>query len=268
VATLTRQKRGEPPTGYVTKSVRMRRRRRRNRIAAIVSRTGELFITGGVVVLLFVVYLLWWTDVLQAKVQHQLVQTIEQEWTEPSSPAYTLKDIPLGSGVAVIYIPRFGSSYHQVVVEGTNEDDLAKGPGHYSGTPLPGAVGNVAIAGHRTTHGHPFKQMATLEPGDEVVLETGTAWYTYRAETEIAVDPTAGFNVVTSAPPSVAAHGRWPAWSYHTGDRDLTLTTCTPEFSAAQRLILHAVLIRTDPKNGSVAPPALQPHQGLEGDRY
>jgi sortase A len=246
----------------------MRRRRRRTRIANTVSRIGELCITGGVVILLFVAYLLWWTDVQQAKVQHQLTQTIEAQWSDPASPAYTLKDVPIGSGVAVIYVPRFGSSYHQVVVEGTGEDQLAEGPGHYSGTPLPGAVGNVAIAGHRTTHGHPFRHLDALKPGDEVVIETSKAWYTYRAETEIAVDPTAGFNVVTANPPAVAAHGGWPAWKYTKGDRDLTLTTCTPVFSAAQRLILHATLVRTDPRNGNVAPPALQPHQGLAGDRY
>ena len=87
-------------------------------------------------------------------------------------PAATSPTIPLGSGIANIYIPRFGRDYAFTVVQGTKDADLEKGPGHYVGTALPGQVGNFAVAGHRVGKGEPFLNLDHLRPGDAVIIET------------------------------------------------------------------------------------------------
>jgi sortase A len=111
-----------------------------------------------------------------------------------------------------------------VVVQGTDELDLEEGPGHYLGTALPGEPGNVAIAGHRTTWLRPFYNLQALGPGDPIVLRVGQLRYVY------------GVVEVTAVLPSDAGViGRRPGWW-------LTLTTCTPRYSAAQRLVVHAQL--------------------------
>jgi sortase A len=113
------------------------------------------------------------------------------------------------------------------VVEGVQLPDLAKGPGHYPGTPLPGQIGNAAIAGHRTTHGAPFFRLNELAKGDKIVVRTLAGTYTYIVSgAPFAVQPT-DYGVVAN-----------------TSDAQLTLTTCNPRYSAAERLIVHAKLAR------------------------
>ncbi|MET0276564.1 MAG: class E sortase, partial [Acidimicrobiia bacterium] len=141
--------------------------------------------------------------------------------------------------VAKIEIDKIGIS--QVVVEGVNVADLRKGPGHYPGTALPGQTGTVAIAGHRTTYGAPFADLDQLVKGDEIMLTTVQGRFTYKVNKEpFAVDPddgdVLGPVIDTTAPGGIAA--------------TLTLTTCNPKYSAAQRLIVQASL---------VLPPGAQP---------
>ncbi len=114
---------------------------------------GQILITLGVVILLFVVYELWGTNFYTRGQQNKLTKSIEHIWqgSAPDITTVNVKEVPLGSGIAVLRIPRFGKSYHMVIVEGTEYDDLTKGPGHYPDTALPGQVGNFAVAGHRTT---------------------------------------------------------------------------------------------------------------------
>ena len=129
---------------------------------------------------------------------------------------------PEGSVMALIQIPKIGVDKY--VVSGTNTDDLAKGPGHYTGTALPGQYGNVAIAGHRTTHGAPFNRLAELSRGDHIYL------------TDLA-GQRLDYVVVTT--PFPVSPSNTSVLNYF-GDNRLTLTTCNPEFSAAQRLIVVA----------------------------
>ncbi|MDH4140053.1 MAG: class E sortase [Coriobacteriia bacterium] len=110
------------------------------------------------------------------------------------------------------------------VLEGTEPAQLDRGPGHYEETPLPGEHGNVCIAGHRTMYGRPFNRLDELEPGDEIVLVTETARHVYRVEGTSVVDPR---DVSVAAP---------------TDDYRLTLTTCHPERSARERLVVTALL--------------------------
>jgi len=124
--------------------------------------------------------------------------------------------------MAQLQIPKINLS--EYVVSGTAANDLAKGPGHYLGTAMPGQAGNVAIAGHRTTHGAPFNRLAEMAVGDPIYLTTLTGQrLTY----------------IVSAPP-VAVSPSDTTVLNNFGDDRLTLTTCNPEYSAAQRLIVVA----------------------------
>ncbi|MBN1629403.1 MAG: class E sortase [Thermoleophilia bacterium] len=124
--------------------------------------------------------------------------------------------------VAVLKIPAIGLEAY--VLEGTSLSVLAKGPGHFPETPLPGESGNAAIAGHRTMYGHPFHDIDQLQPGDEILTGTTDRKAVYRVVEVFAVYP---------AETDVIAQ---------TGSDRLTLTTCHPKGSATQRLVVVAEL--------------------------
>jgi len=166
------------------------------RLVTILRGVGQTFITAGLVILLFVGYELWFTNIQTARVQRHLTTTIEQQWQHGAGPSFVtpadlLKPIPVGTGFAVIRIPRFGRNWGKVVVQGVGVPDLKRGPGHYPGTQLPGQIGNMVISGHRTTHGAPFNRIDELKPGDAIVIETRDTWYTYRVLRTEIVRPTA-----------------------------------------------------------------------------
>jgi sortase A len=206
---------------------------------------GQLLITAGVLILLFVVYELWGTGFYTKAQQHKLETTIQQQWTTgPDVSTLRVDKVPLGTGIAVLFIPRLGRHYHFVVVEGTGFSDLQRGPGHYPGTALPGQVGNFSVAGHRTTYLHPFKDIAQLRRGDYIVLETKQHWFTYRLEdipgTNVPwreiVAPTA---VQVAYPvPDQPDPAKTPTLKL------LTFTSCHPEYSARQRYVVHAMLVQ------------------------
>lgn len=132
-----------------------------------------------------------------------------------------------GSGAAIgrIVIPAIGLD--MVVVQGTNAGALAKGPGHYPTTPMPCTEGDVAIAGHRTTFLHPFYDLNLLAPGDVVELSTRTLSCTYTVSAPPFAVPPTDTAVVADTP----------------GNFTLTLTTCNPRGSSAQRLIVKAAVV-------------------------
>jgi sortase A len=221
---------------------------------------GQLLITLGVVILLFVGYELWWTGFYTERAQHTLTQDLRNTWqgNAPDVSTITPDKVKLGSGVAVLYIPRFGRHYHFVVVEGVSTADLQKGPGHYPGTALPGQLGNFYVAGHRTTYLHPFNQIAKLRPGDQIVLETKNMWFTYTVEnipgTKIPwkeiVDPTDVAAAVYPVPDQ-------PDPNKKPTLRLLTFSSCHPEYSARYRYVVHAMLTSTLKKAPGIYPPAL-----------
>jgi sortase A len=199
--------------------------------------TGRTLIAAGVLILLFVVYQLFGTNVLAKQSQKALEVQLEQsfEWRSPApspspgatpepspSPAAPRKADP-GTGLAIIDIPKIG--LHAVVVHGVGVRDLRLGPGHLPGSAMPGAQGNVVISGHRTTYGAPFSRINELSEGDTITLTTATGKFEYRTTDQEIVAPT---EVSVVAP---------------TKDGRLTLTTCHPKFSAKQRLIVTAALV-------------------------
>jgi sortase A len=202
---------------------------------------GKVLIGAGVVVLLFTAYQVWGTSFQEGHTQNVLRHSLQKEAqsslvaqalanaaalnklpTGPPVVAQTTAAPAEGNPVGTIRIPRIG--INQVVVEGTSTNDLRKGPGHYTGTPLPGQVGNAAIAGHRTTYGHPFYNLDALKVGDPIVITSVQGVFVY---------DTIRSEVIAPDDNSVLKN---------TSDAEITLTTCNPRFSASTRLIVTAKL--------------------------
>lgn len=165
-----------------------RQRQGSSALVVIVRTFGELMITFGIVVLLFVVYTLYVTDIVAAKKQDQVNDKLEQSWAGPVTQQSVKPNKPPkrpvkpqeGAGFARIYVPSFGTDFQFVIVEGVGQDELAVGPGHYPDTALPGQPGNVGIAGHRIGKGAPFNDLDKLNSCDAIVLETETDFFVYR----------------------------------------------------------------------------------------
>jgi sortase A len=208
---------------------------------------GELLITAGVVVLLFVGYQLVWTNVQADRAADAKSDQLERDWEERTSadPEFDLP-LPRGEAFAILRIPRLGEGYRVPVVEGVSLEDLAVGVGHYPETALPGEVGNFSVAGHRATNGEPFAYLDQLRDGDAVVVETGTTWYTYEVTDEYIVQPTQ-VGVILPVPNKPEAEPRKAL---------MTLTTCNPRWASYERLIFHAELVDELPK-GDGRPEAL-----------
>ena len=129
-----------------------------------------------------------------------------------------------GRPIGRIKIPKIGASY--VVVQGTDLDTLRKGPGHYPSTRFPGEAGTVAIAGHRTTYGAPFRSLDSLHRGHHVILAMPYGTFTYAVEKTQIVTPDA-------------------TWITHrvAGAPRLVLSACHPLYSASHRIVVFARLV-------------------------
>ena len=179
-------------------------------------------------ILAFLAFMVFGTSVIQRAHQQSLRQEFERTVVTPAAPVgppRALLPIPqpvVGAPVADLTIPAIG--LNMIVVQGTAEPDLEQGPGHYLGTPLPGEMGNVGIAGHRTTWARPFSNLNELVPGDRIITTTARGTFTYRVTSVFTVAPT-DLKVLRATPRAV-----------------ITLTTCNPRYSAAQRLIVRGVL--------------------------
>lgn len=209
---------------------------------------GTSFITLGLIILLFVVYELVGTSAVTRGRQSALQADFESALTEPlvepgplpppfvgslpipaSTPVAKRSRVP---GIARLRIPTIGVNV--IVVEGVSLPRLAYGPGHYPDTADLGAKGSSGIAGHRTGWGAPFFHLDRLGPGDAVIVETRRATYTYRVVRSIVVNPEDSW-VLDGNPNSKAGS-------------QLVLTTCTPKFTARDRLIVWADLVKTAPR--------------------
>ncbi|WP_127479297.1 sortase [Nocardioides pantholopis] len=141
-------------------------------------------------------------------------------------PSPVAAGVEHGRPLAVLEIPRLGKSWRWAVLEGTEDDVIADGIGHYAGTPLPGAAGNVALAGHRAGHGSPFLDFEELRPGDEVRITQGTSTWTYR---------------LTTSPRKVDNDADWVLDPLP--GHQLTLTTCWPKYGSLARLYVRGELV-------------------------
>ncbi|MFF7179909.1 class E sortase [Streptomyces sp. NPDC008121] len=217
-------------------------RARKESVGVVASRVvGELFITFGVVMLLFVTYQLWWTNVRAGQQTDRAKEQIEDAWTKGRAP----EAFEPGQGFAIMYIPKL-----DVVVpiaEGIDKPKvLDRGMvGHYAEgslkTAMPSAKqGNFAVAGHRNTHGEPFRYINQLNPGDPIVVETQDAYYTYEMASILP----------QTSPSNVAVIDPVPQGSGFTGPgRYITLTTCTPEFTSTYRMIVWGKMVEERPRS-------------------
>jgi sortase A len=215
-------------------------RRGAHRIVRTIGILGRVFVGAGMILLFYTAYLLWGTGVYTKQEQKRAADTlarnpiVEQENLSkgnipPAKPAST----KLGEPLFTLKVPKIG--LETVVVQGIGREELKKGPGHFpncgeggaagecvTDAKYPGENGNVAISGHRTTYGAPFFRLNELEKGDVIDFISGRARYRYRVREQRIVDPVSGFATVEQ-------HGK----------DEVTLTTCHPRFSAAQRLVVQ-----------------------------
>lgn len=233
-----------------------RQKKRRGRVSAV-GVIGELLITAGVVVLLYVVWQLWVGDWIFAAERNSVGHTLSQEWaqetrdlpvtpSEPAEPDLTTDPVVLPEPAdaevfGIMRVPRFGADYAVPMAGGVSRARTLDpiGIGHYPGTQMPGEVGNFAVAAHRTTYGAPFNRIADLQVGDAIVIETPQGWYTYRFRTHEYVQPDA-VEVLLPVPQAPET----PA-----GERFLTMTSCSPMFSLAERIVAYSVFESFTPRS-------------------
>ena len=217
---------------------------------------GELCITAGLILILFVVWQLWWTDIAANKDNEVLADQLITEWRDnpanelpddPDTP-YVAEPVDENSGFGIMYVPRFGEDYYRTVAEGVSLEPVLNrmGVGRYPSSAMPGEVGNFAIAGHRVTYGKPLNQIHQLRPGDEIVVQTSDGFYTYTFRNFEIVLPDA--TEVLAAVPTLP--------EYKGKDRIMTLTACNPMFSARERYIAYAELTDWTPA-GDGAPDSI-----------
>ena len=214
---------------------------------------GELCITAGLIMILFVVWQLWWTDIEANRDNENLASTLVTQWKD--NPRDKLPDDPDTPVVAqtpeenkafgIMYVPRFGDDYYRTIAEGVQLEPVLNrmGMGHYPSTARPGEVGNFAMAGHRVTYGKPLNLIAEMRPGDPVVIQTQEGFYTYTMR---------NFEIIL--PDATEVLAPVPAFPEYKGkERLLTLTACNPMFSARERYVIYAEL--TEWRPASEGPP-------------
>ncbi|MFI5812794.1 MULTISPECIES: class E sortase [unclassified Streptomyces] len=245
---------------------------------------GELLVTVGVVLLLLVVHQLWWTNWQAQHNADREVRALEREWGAPGTPGPAgpsegaegaegteRAETEAGDGdgsagsrererragstdtpaaprwsraYAVLTIPRLG--LRVPVAEGVGKRDvLNKGyVGHYKGSQQPGQAGNFAVAGHRNTHGEPFRYINRLRPGDTVRVETASAVFTYAVDRTLPRTSARDGGVIDPVPRSTVR----PSYGYSQPGYYITLTTCTPEYTSTYRLVVWGKLRSMKPR--------------------
>ncbi|WP_310740428.1 class E sortase [Microbispora sp. H10885] len=204
-------------------------------VTATVRVIGELCLPAGLVLLLFYAYLLWGTGAETEREQRVLQRRLGEVFLRHEGRAGPAAVRP-GDALALLRIPRLGAGYRFAVVEGVGPDALRRGPGHYPGTALPGQVGNFVLSGHRTTYAAPFNRIDRLQRGDDIMVDAWDARYTYQVTRKEVVDP----GEVDVVDPVPGHPGQRPTTAF------MTMTTCHPKFSAAQRLVVQSVLVRRE----------------------
>lgn len=213
-------------------------------MSRIVRGVGWTLIAAGALILLYLAYLLFYTNLTTDQAQDGLLETWQAEYGQlpgegelAAGPEDTEETGPVdpGEAYAAMWFERPGSEEPPVregplfIVEGVTLEHLKRGPGHYPDTAAPGHDGNFAISGHRTTYGAPFYHLDQLQEGDEIhVVDRQQREWVYVVRRQEIVAPTALW-VIGDDP-------------LDTGVPTMTLTTCHPRFSAAQRLIVFAEL--------------------------
>ncbi|MEV0636983.1 class E sortase [Streptomyces sp. NPDC050619] len=239
---------------------------------------GELLVTVGVFLLLLVAHQLWWTNREAREGAERKVEALEREWAggngstsrgESDTTAAPAPDTDTDSdreqpqptrapqrpatapphrsqAYAILSIPRL--HLRVPVAEGIGQRGvLDKGyAGHYPHTQQPGRAGNFALAGHRNTHGEPFRYINRLRPEDTIEVETKAATYTYAVDQTLPQTSAQDSGVIAPVPRS----GARPSYGYQDPGYYITLTTCTPEYTSKYRLVVWGKLVSMRPRYG------------------
>ena len=225
------------------------------RHVSVVGVAGELLLTAGALILLFLGWQLWWNDAIMASQQSDAASDRSLDWLEEGrksaqdggtatppaegadygEPIVDDTDLDDGEAFAVMFVPRFGEDSQRTIAEGVGLDVLNSfdlGVGHYPGTQMPGAVGNFAIAAHRSAYGGGMHEIEQLQLGDAIYIQTRDGWYTYRfRDLEYVTPETTGVLAAVPHHPDLTPT-----------DRVVTLTSCNPLYSTAERIIAYGVL--------------------------
>lgn len=184
------------------------------------------------------------TNWVSERRQQEIVDRLETSWAQGEADVSAA-----GSRAnALVRIPRFGEDFAVPLLEGTTDDVLASGIGHMDGTAGVGQQGNLVLAAHRITHGEPFAELPSLQPGDRVVIETADAIYTYVLDTagdDLEVSFDEGW-VLDAVPDNPDPDGVEPA--QEPGQHLITLTTCAELFRTAERLVVFGHLASVAPR--------------------
>ncbi|HET9171207.1 MAG TPA: class E sortase [Actinospica sp.] len=205
---------------------------------------GELLCTFGVLCALYLVYLLWWTNVDAGFANRAASDAFQHTLSTAPSAATPTDDLADGTGFGFLYVPALGPGWRALLTQGTERDQVLNtgAVGHYSRpvTAMPwDTTGNFGIAGHRDGHGMIFRDLDRLRPGDKVYVQTLYGWYVYQLDREAASVPINDVDVL--APIPVGSGFTQPG-------RYLTMTTCTPMYVDSHRLVWWGHLVRTTPR--------------------
>jgi sortase A len=206
--------------------------KRKHRLNTGLDLIGKTLISAGLLLLLFVAYQLWGTGLAESQAQNKLKSQFIASTTvaTPATDAPTTTTLPRppkkGDVVAQITIDKI--NVEKFVIAGVGYKELEKGPGLFASSPLPGQLGNVSIAGHRTTFGAPFGRVNELAKGDRIVMTTSRGEFVYLVSEAPTIVQASDVDVIRTVDPSRAI---------------LTLVTCHPKWTSENRMIISAELI-------------------------
>ncbi|WP_412101944.1 class E sortase [Kitasatospora purpeofusca] len=245
-------------------------RRRRGRggwALAVLGVVGELLITLGLVLGLFVTYSLWWTDVLADRSASAASDHLRESWAAgaPAAPpsggpsagsstagGATAPSYAAGDGIGFLHVPAMGRDYQVMIRMGTDTETLAEGVAGVYEQPYRSAMpwdesGNFALAAHRDGHGAKFHELDAVGKGDAIVVETRDKWYVYRVDSTLPETSKYDTGIVAPVPKGsgYAGPGRY-----------ITLTTCTPVYTSRYRMAVWGSLVRVDGMDAARTPPA------------
>lgn len=206
--------------------------KRKQRLNTGLDLIGKTLISAGLLLLLFVAYQLWGTGLAESQAQNKLKSQFIASTTvaTPATDAPTTTTLPpppkKGDVVAQITIDKI--NVEKFVIAGVGYKELEKGPGLFASSPLPGQLGNVSIAGHRTTFGAPFGRVNELAKGDRIVMTTSRGEFVYLVTEAPTIVQASDVDVIRTVDPSRAI---------------LTLVTCHPKWTSENRMIISAELI-------------------------
>ncbi len=250
--------------------------RHRGSAGRAVGLLGELLLTVGTLVLLFVAWQVWWVTGTSSRASAEVVDGLSAQFASAAPapppqdstdltdrpPAITPRPVPgggttlrspdieTGSSFGIVTVPRFGNG-PQPILQGTGTAQLDRGVGHEPTSAMPGQLGNFATAGHRDTYSHPYNRIDELRTGDAVVVEVADGWAIYRVRSGRIVEP---WQVEVYAPvpdrPGATPRQSW-----------MTLVACEPHWTALRRWAVHALLDEWVPRTADA--PAVADHSQL-----